>query len=298
AVSARSYLELPAFSSSGSLLDRVSFSNAPSLSSLQNQVDQAVGAFAHQASDWKSLASMIAGAGAYRFGRMGVLGMGNAPALKALSFGAGLGAEGATFELAHRSLQSGNSNLWRWGGSVGLRQGLFQSFITFGTLKGAGRLAQGQNFLAQHLLQDSAMVLGHQTSAALGFAPRPEGGLAEQFLHAEATNLSMGAGLSLAHAVAPGVSSLERGLDLSLNFPVETVSRFPNGKGAGLAYATAGSGPGPISSEETSFRPTILAMSKMDDSGSSIPKEEKTIRLNPSEGLGAGLFVFYTEKNT
>src|SRR4029450_4414547 len=186
--------------------------------------------------DWKALASMMAGAGAYRFGRMGVLGMGKGSALRLLSVGAGLGAEVSTFEAVHRSLQGENSNLWRWEGSGGLRQGLLQSFISFGSLKGAGRLAAGQNFLVQHLLQDSAMVLGHQSSAALGFAPKPAGSLAEQFLHAEGTNLSLGAGMSLAHGAAPGLSALERSLDLSLNSPSLKPLPLSKGSVAGLAW--------------------------------------------------------------
>src|SRR4029450_3010163 len=123
---------------------------------------------------------------------------------------------------AHRALASFNpsqpqtSNLWRWNGNVGLRQGLFQSLVTFGALKGAGRLAQGENLIAQHLFQDTAMVLGHQVSGVLGIAPRPTGSLAEQFLHAEATNLQIGAGMALAGRLAAGEQALERGLDLSL----------------------------------------------------------------------------------
>src|SRR4029450_5594389 len=105
---------------------------------------------------------------------------------------------------------------WSWYGPGGLAQGLLQSFITFGALKGAGRLAQGGNLIAQHLLQDSAMVLGHQTTGALGIAPRPIGTLAEHVVQGEATNLQLGAGMALAHRFAPGLHALDRGLALSL----------------------------------------------------------------------------------
>ncbi|MFO1520228.1 MAG: hypothetical protein U1F57_11310 [bacterium] len=43
------------------------------------------------------------------------------------------------------------------------------------------------------------MVAGHQLTARLGWTSAPEGSLAEQFLHAEATNLQLGAGMSLLH---------------------------------------------------------------------------------------------------
>jgi len=77
-------------------------------------------------------------------------------------------------------------------------------------------LAQGQNLVAQHLFQDTAMVLGHQASAAFGITPHPNGTLTDQFLYAEATNLQIGAGMALTHRFAPGIMALERGLDLSL----------------------------------------------------------------------------------
>src|SRR4030095_5575142 len=180
------------------------------LNPLQTQVDGLVSGFAEQATNWRSLASMMAGGRAYRAGRIGVMGLGNGSILRAASIGVGLTAEISTFELSHRTLSGlgshphGSTNLWRWNGNGGLRQGLLQSFITFGALKGAGRLAQGENLAAQHLFQDTAMVLGHHATSTLGLAPRPGGSLAEQFLHAEATNLQLGAGMTLAHCFSPG----------------------------------------------------------------------------------------------
>src|SRR4030095_8810090 len=171
------------FRGNGSLLSRAPLNSSFATTPLQSQVDGLVGSFTQQATDWRSLASMMAGGMAYRAGRIGVMGLGNGSALRMASVGLGLTAEVSTFELAHRSLESlnashtGNSNLWRWEGSGGIRQGLLQSFVTFGALKGAGHLAQGENLIAQHLLQDTAMVFGHQASGALGIAPRPAGSL-------------------------------------------------------------------------------------------------------------------------
>src|SRR5215471_4325947 len=84
-------------------------------------------------------------------------------------------------------------------------------------LKGAGFAARGQNIFLEHSLQSAAMVAGHNTAGILGISERPEGSLAEQLLHAEATNLQMGAGMGLAYHLMPGVHALERGLDLSLS---------------------------------------------------------------------------------
>src|SRR4030095_1642777 len=188
---------------------------------------------------------MTVGGMAYRIGRTGVMGLGSSAFLRASSIGAGLAAEVSAFDMTHRGLTTvsgrggpvwppalgspiggrphggaptnhGESNLWRWSGNGGLRQGILQSLITFGALKSAGRLAQGENLVAQHVYQDSAMVLGHQASGVLGITPSPTGTFAEQFLHAEATNLQIGAGMAMAHGFAPGIHGLERGLDLSL----------------------------------------------------------------------------------
>jgi len=208
--------------------------------------DALVGTFRDQATDWRSWAAMVAGGLGYRLGRMGTMALGTgriaAGPLQVLSVGVGLTSEVSAFELTHRGLTSAllgarsprpqfgptqsdgetpplhpeNPNLWRWSGPGGLRQGLLQSFITFGTLRGAGHLARGENLVTQHLLQNSSMVFGTQAAGALGIMPGPRGSLAEQFLHAEATNLQLGAAMSLGHRFAPGIHGLERGLDLSL----------------------------------------------------------------------------------
>ena len=250
---------------------------APSSTPLQAQVDGLVGGFAAQAADWRSLAAMATGGMAYRAGRIGVMGLGNGSVLRAASVGVGLTAEVSTFEFTHRGLSSValgangrgplHANLWSWNGSGGIRQGLLQSFVTFGALKGAGRLSQGQNVVAQHLFQDTAMVLGHQASGALGLMPHPTGTLAEQFLHAEATNLQMGAGMALAHGFAPGLQALERGLDLSLS---AARSPRPRWRNSGMGAETAplrqlalaeGGGRGPSPSD------FILAMSSLPEGG-------------------------------
>src|SRR5262249_10488722 len=189
-------------------------------SPLQSQVDGLVGGFAQQATDWRSLAAMMVGGMIYRLGRVGALTAGTG---RLASVGIGLGAEVTAFEMTNRSLTSftgeGRStpNLWRWEGSGGIRQGLLSSLVTFGSLKGAGRLAQGENVVVQHLLQDTGMVLGHQVSGVFGITSRPTESLAEQFLHAEATNLQIAAGMALGHGLTQGrLQALERGLDLSL----------------------------------------------------------------------------------
>jgi PAS domain S-box-containing protein len=198
------------------------------LTTLQAQVDGLVGGFAAQATDWRSLTSMTLGGMAYRLGRIGTISVRiqNFETLQRIaSVGIGLGAEITAFEMTNRTLAqitgegSQYSNRWRWNGTGGIRQGLLQSFITFGTLKGAGRIASRENLVVQHLLQDSAMVLGHNISGALDPTLKPTGALAEQLLHAEATNLQIGAGMALTSRFSPGMQAWEKGLDLTFRPP-------------------------------------------------------------------------------
>jgi|GEM_PF-7077248 len=272
-----------------SILERPSGLPPVPLSAFQAQTDALVGGFTSQATDWRSLASMAAGGLAYRAGRIGVMGLGSGNLLRAASLGLGLGAEVSAFEITNRALQSvgtplhqEHSNLWRWSGVGGIRQGLLQSFITFGTLKGAGRLARSENLLVQHLFQDLGMVLGHQTSGALGWATRPAGTLAEQFLQAEVTNLQIGAGMALAHRFSPGMQALERGMDLSVrSFPESsprTHERTNARSGPILDPAAVGSlsGAEPLYSVAVpgGFEPSVMPMKDALPSEASLPARE------------------------
>gem|GEM_PF-3642490 len=229
---------------------------------VQEQVDTAVGGFVRQATDWRSLTAMTAGGLAYRAGRIGAMGLGSGNLVRTASVGLGLTAEVSAFELTNRGLSTAfrrggpmwppaigsrtghphggaptdhfEANLWKWSGPNGLRQGLLQSLITFGTLKGAGHFARAENLLVQHLFQDTVMVAGHQATGALGMGPHPTGSLAEQLLHAEATNLQISAGMSLAHGLAPGIHALEKGLALMIPSPLSLSL-----KGEGGAFDSA-----------------------------------------------------------
>ncbi|MFO1519565.1 MAG: hypothetical protein U1F57_07910 [bacterium] len=210
------------------VLSRLSESNlysSASLSAAQSQIDGIVSNFVEEAGNARNLAAIATGSLAYRFGRIGALAFASragqaAPLLSLASYGIGLGAEVTAFEGTSRLLATAagdrsNANLWNWSGRGGWANGLASSFISFGLLKSAGYAAREQNVLLQHLFSDLAMVGGNQGAAAFGFIQRPEGSFAEQMLHAEVTNLHLGAGLSLMHSFAPGLHALERSLDLS-----------------------------------------------------------------------------------
>jgi|GEM_PF-2863266 len=204
---------------SPSVLDRVFSSLRQSeLTQYQSQVDHLVSDFVEHATDGKSLAAVMSGGVAYRFGRVGMMsfnGAWRALPLRTLSTAAGLVTEVSAFETANRLLVR-PPNFWQWDGPNGIRQGFVSSLVTFGSLKGLGALAQGQNLVVQHLFQSSGMVLGHQISGALGILPRPKGTLSEQFLHAEATNLQLASGMSLVHLSFPKLVSFERGIEWTL----------------------------------------------------------------------------------
>src|SRR4030095_14461073 len=133
-----------------------------------------------------------------------------------------------------------------------------------------------------HLFQDTAMVLGHQVSGVLGIAPRPTGSLAEQFLHAEATNLQIGAGMALVHRMTPGFQGLERGLDISLSSNPSLSRERGRGEGGitqGLGRALAMAGSSSLRPEEETKSPDRMFMSDTDDRD---PRARETpLRVDP-----------------
>ncbi|MFO1518960.1 MAG: HEAT repeat domain-containing protein [bacterium] len=204
--------------------------SSPEFTSAQKQVDGMISRFVQEATDWKSLASMMAGGVAFRLGKIGLIagaerGLGSAasrlfPLVQAASAVGGLAVEVTVFEGSRRGLVSfteeskGNPNLFSWHGKGGIKDAWLSSFVNFGTLKGFGKLAEGQNLLAQHALQDLGMVTGRHVAHGVGFGEKPEGTLADQFVHAELSNLQLGVGTSLAHQMTgERLVALERGLD-------------------------------------------------------------------------------------
>ncbi|MFO1520097.1 MAG: hypothetical protein U1F57_10620 [bacterium] len=214
-------------------------SSAPELSSAQKQVDDMMSRFVHEATEWKSLAAMMAGGLAYRAGKLGVLAGSEkllgaafvrvAPVVEGVSALGGLATEVTAFEGTQRGLTAlteegrQNPNLFKWEGKGGFKQGWLSSFVNFGALKSFGYLAEGQNVLLQHAMQDTGMVLGHHLAYGAGLGERPEGSLAEQLLHAEIVNLQMGAGNAMAHFLTNGVGSA---LEREMTFSFFTSSRF------------------------------------------------------------------------
>ncbi|MFO1520384.1 MAG: hypothetical protein U1F57_12110 [bacterium] len=264
-------------------LSQTSLAQSATLTSTQSAVDNMVTHFVEEATSAQGLTAMAAGSLFYRVGRLGVLAAGAqtsrvaAPLFNLASYGVGLGAEVTAFEGTNRLLSSiggnnTNPNAWRWSGRGGWAEGLTSSALTFGLLKSAGYAAREQNVILQHLVSDLAMVGGHQVTHAVGITPAPEGTFAEQLLHAEATNLQLGAGMSLLHTAAPGLHVLERSLDLSLraHSALPSLRLFEGGSlasGPALAMAEGRSRFVPESEGQEIdriLRPQVMAMSKIE----------------------------------
>lgn len=303
-----------------SILSRTSengYQQGFALTSIQVQVDHLLENFIHEASNPYTLTAMVAGGAAFRLGRMGALAtggrwLGASPGtfasygLRGLSVGVGFGSEVMAFEGSHRALRVGlggaDASLLAWSGENGLKRGLVSSALTLGALKVGGHISRDQNIVLQHLFADTAMVAAHQVSAAFGMTPRPTGNLAEQYLHAEATNLQMQVGMRLVHNVAPRLAAAERNLDLSLKSQ-EMALRRPSLPVLQPAFATAENGRvrAEISSAApTSKGPLVLQMAAIGDGrsgkgagsgsvgtgGSKLPGEE---RMQTAYELGAAL---------
>jgi hypothetical protein len=245
-----------------------------SANSIRNQVDGLVSNFIQEATNPSVMVAMTSAGMAYRVGRVGVMGLGTSLVLRPLSLGVGFASEVTVFEFTNRFLTNirmtrrsplqDTSGLWSWSGPGGWKEGLFNSAITFGLLKSAGRLARDQNLILQHSFQSAAMVAGHQGAAFFNLASKPEGSLAEQLLQAETTNLQLTFGGHLTQGLFPGISALERGMDLSLrlgsheNFLSTETNSLQ--KLLGLSMASV-SGSELDREKETALKTSLLAMS-------------------------------------
>src|SRR5262245_47287458 len=89
-----------------SILNRPTGASFPRNTPHQDLVDGLVSNFIDGATQIPSLAAMTVGSVAFRMGRLGLVGLGNSPFVKAASLGMGLAAEVSAFELAHRGLTS------------------------------------------------------------------------------------------------------------------------------------------------------------------------------------------------
>lgn len=198
-------------SSAASILDRNEFldSGTP-LSSAQIQIDSALTHFSDEATDIGNLLAMSAGGLAFRGMRTGLVSAG------VFRTAANLGALG-TEAVVFRTASQVSARLRGQQITEGIfdAKGLATTMVSFGTLKGVGVLASGQNALLAHTAQASAMVAANQVTYGMGLTHRPEGSLVDQLVHAEVSNMAMIAGNSvLGMAIGNRLSMVERSLEV------------------------------------------------------------------------------------
>ncbi len=187
------------------------------LSHAQREADGLIQSFQEQVSDWKNLSAMTAGSIAFRLGKCLSL----ASPLSRIPYSSqtlapilGMSAEVSSFRGVHHLF--GNSLHDNW----------FTTYVHFSALKGLGKLAQNQNIVLSHFLQDVGMVSGHHLAYGLRLATKPQGSLGEQFLHAEVSNLALGGGAALGHALTQGkLLMMEKALDSTANAYATRVKR-------------------------------------------------------------------------
>jgi len=198
--------------------------NTNQLTQGQMGLDASLESFTHQAADPAALAAMTVGSFAFRFARLGFLQGAASSGLSRIAprflvNGAanilGLGVEVSAFRAANNTFASlAGHNPEQ---EIFDRNGWLGTAVDFAALKSIGHLGAGQNVVLTHLAQANAMVLGHEASAQLGLTSHEKGSYIERLAHAEASNIAMGAGMSLMGALTGGrAQTLERSVDLRI----------------------------------------------------------------------------------
>jgi hypothetical protein len=200
-------------SGSSNLLDRAAFHFSPSLSENQTFVDQLVSTSVNESTKGSMLLAMLGAGAVSRLTRAGVmsiaLGEGTVLPMMARggSYAIALANESAAFAGIERGFHPSQTSFEKdWA----------HAFINLGSLKLLGGAAQGQNLILQHLLTDLGMVGGQQVGAQFGLVEKPQGGLAQQMVQAEAMNWSMKGGMGLLNGLSPNLLPMEKSLDLYL----------------------------------------------------------------------------------
>ncbi|MBL7685170.1 MAG: hypothetical protein JNK65_03940, partial [Deltaproteobacteria bacterium] len=220
------------FNSSESLLSRLSSSslNDSELTQTQRMIDQSISTFAHEATNWQSLACMAMGSLFYRVGRLTTLSLaGTNPGLlqqgiRGSSYVIALASEVAAFEGSSRFLAHTTGHADSIQNSF--EEGFRSSFVNFGALKIFGHLGAHHNFIIRNLLADAGMVAGHELTYRLGMTPQQEGSLLERMVQAQITNMQLSAGTSLMGILAPNIQATERALDHSLSSHAHSLETY------------------------------------------------------------------------
>lgn len=205
----------------GLLLGRsTSLSRYPTLSASQLSLDSAFNTLTEEIRNPLSIVAMVGGGFVFRGSNL-VLSRLASPLLaesraltRVLANTAIRAASLGNEVIAFRSISQGPSHVFEG-------REFATDYLNFGILKSVAKLAHGTSLPLTHFLQSAGMVAGHNLAYGLGFNTTPEGTWIEQLAHAEATNIKLGLGMSLVGMAAPGLSRMERSLDIqnsSMNF--------------------------------------------------------------------------------
>ncbi len=204
------------------LTRRHSFADGQSsqLTHSQLSLDSTLHSFTEHASDPVSLVAMTAGSFTFRLARMGALqGLASTALSRAPRFLINSSANLFALTCEVSAFRAASNGLGSFAGRP-TQPGVFDAngwrgtFVDFLALKGIGHLGGNTNVALTHFAQSSAMVAGHEASAALGFTDHQEGTLIQKLAEAEASNIAMGAGMAGAAILTRGrVQHIERVLD-------------------------------------------------------------------------------------
>lgn len=187
-------------------------------------IDSTLEGFAHHASDPVSLASMMVGSFTYKLARLGALqGIASSALSRAPRFLVNSSANlfALTCEVsAFRAASNGLGSLAGHPTQPGVfdANGWRGTFVDFIALKSIGHLGGNSNVVLTHFAQSSAMVIGHETTAALGFTEHQQGTFIQKLADAEATNIAMGAGMAGAAILTRGrIQHIERAMEARIH---------------------------------------------------------------------------------
>ncbi len=193
------------------LLSRLEATSHSRLTRTQLEIDALGEQIAHEASDLGNLACMTGSGLVFRGVGLGLQSLGLA---RTVAKGAALFSEAVAFRASSNAVtrlrgQSPSEDVFD-------SRGLVSTLLTFGSLKGVGALAEGQNAVLTNALQASTMVATQNIAYGLGWATEPQGNLTSQFAHALSTNAALSAGQSLLHFATGGsIARAERSLELA-----------------------------------------------------------------------------------
>jgi hypothetical protein len=199
------------------------FTQASDLTPLQVQMDGLISTFVDKTTDLYSLAGVFVGGGTNRIVSGGIFGavrpLGGLasklflPLSQVMAGGAGFVAEAALFSATPRVLQvfsrNGDLSLLHLHGTGGMITGAVHAGLSLASFKVAGVISPQQNWMAQGLLQSSAMMVSHRASALWGIADLSKEGFGQEWIEAQAMICQLWLGMRMLHCSVPGLAEWE-----------------------------------------------------------------------------------------